>query len=368
MPARCTCGVTTTSASRRCPAAWPTPVWSCRTIARPSGWRDTAALLTRTLARDPRLAPRFAGARMTDAPVVLGPMAVDAPRPGAPGLLLAGDAAGFIDPMTGDGLNLAFGGARLAASIAARRARASGWRGGGAVPARRRTPRRVRGEVAVQSCAATAGGVATRGGRGRGGGASLARCVSGDDPIRGRRMTPAVAIAGLTLVAVLLIMAGEAALSAHNESVLRVARRGRAARRCVSHDAVGVSGVLRGDGDRGCAHRSRAARRPAPRTGGPGLREGAEDFGDHRARRALDLPRARAAGCAARHGRTLSLAAASELRRRARRVGRHGADVWAPVTGALSILGFGSLLWKRVRVEERALGRHSRETIVAPHD
>ncbi len=42
--------------------------------------------------------------------------------------------------------------------------------------------------------------------------------------------------------------------------------------------------------------------------------------------------------------------------------------VWAPITGTLSILGFGSLLWKRVRVEERALGRHSRVTIVAPHD
>ena len=32
-----------------------------------------------------------------------------------PGLLLAGDAAGFIDPMTGDGLRFAFAGARLAA-------------------------------------------------------------------------------------------------------------------------------------------------------------------------------------------------------------------------------------------------------------
>ena len=36
--------------------------------------------------------------------------------PGSAGLLLAGDAAGFIDPMTGDGLRLAMRGAELAAS------------------------------------------------------------------------------------------------------------------------------------------------------------------------------------------------------------------------------------------------------------
>jgi flavin-dependent dehydrogenase len=35
-----------------------------------------------------------------------------------PGLLLAGDAAGFIDPMTGDGLHFAIKGAELAASAA----------------------------------------------------------------------------------------------------------------------------------------------------------------------------------------------------------------------------------------------------------
>jgi flavin-dependent dehydrogenase len=36
-----------------------------------------------------------------------------------PGLLLAGDAAGFVDPMTGDGLRLALRGAELAADAAA---------------------------------------------------------------------------------------------------------------------------------------------------------------------------------------------------------------------------------------------------------
>ena len=49
---------------------------------------------------------------------MLGPMAVDADAAGEPGLLLAGDAAGFIDPMTGDGLRLALAGGELAATVA----------------------------------------------------------------------------------------------------------------------------------------------------------------------------------------------------------------------------------------------------------
>jgi flavin-dependent dehydrogenase len=52
-----------------------------------------------------------------ETPVVLGPMAVDARVAGEPGLLLAGDAAGFIDPMTGDGLRFALAGAELAAGV-----------------------------------------------------------------------------------------------------------------------------------------------------------------------------------------------------------------------------------------------------------
>jgi flavin-dependent dehydrogenase len=53
-------------------------------------------------------------------PVLLGPLAVDARASGVPGLLLAGDAAGFIDPMTGDGLRFAIRGAELAAEYARR--------------------------------------------------------------------------------------------------------------------------------------------------------------------------------------------------------------------------------------------------------
>jgi flavin-dependent dehydrogenase len=73
--------------------------------------------LDRALQADPELSARFSGARATGPAVMLGPMAVDANAAGEPGLLLAGDAAGFIDPMTGDGLRFALMGAELAATV-----------------------------------------------------------------------------------------------------------------------------------------------------------------------------------------------------------------------------------------------------------
>ena len=79
-----------------------------------------ADLLWQRLAADPQLAHRFARARIVGRPVVLGPLAVECDMPGMPGLLLAGDAAGFIDPMTGDGLRFAIRGAELAACEALR--------------------------------------------------------------------------------------------------------------------------------------------------------------------------------------------------------------------------------------------------------
>jgi flavin-dependent dehydrogenase len=72
------------------------------------------------VSRDAQLALRFNGARMIARPVVMGPLAVECDVPGVPGLLLAGDAAGFIDPMTGDGLRFALRGAELAAAEALR--------------------------------------------------------------------------------------------------------------------------------------------------------------------------------------------------------------------------------------------------------
>lgn len=75
-------------------------------------------MLMAVLREDPLLRERFSRARMIGMPVCLGPLAVDCPRPGMPGLLLAGDAAGFVDPMTGDGLRFAIRGAELAAAEA----------------------------------------------------------------------------------------------------------------------------------------------------------------------------------------------------------------------------------------------------------
>jgi len=74
-------------------------------------------LIRSRLDADPDLRDRFVAARAEGEPVMLGPMAVDTTAAGEPGLLLAGDAAGFIDPMTGDGLRLALAGAELAAVL-----------------------------------------------------------------------------------------------------------------------------------------------------------------------------------------------------------------------------------------------------------
>jgi flavin-dependent dehydrogenase len=79
-----------------------------------------ADVLGRALLADPMLRERFASARTEGAPMCLGPLAIDCLTAGAPGLLLAGDAAGFVDPMTGDGLRFAFRGAELAALEALR--------------------------------------------------------------------------------------------------------------------------------------------------------------------------------------------------------------------------------------------------------
>jgi menaquinone-9 beta-reductase len=78
---------------------------------------DVGSAILAAARQDRWTAGRFAAARLVTRPVVLGPMAIDVVTPGAPGLLLAGDAAGFIDPMTGDGVRLALAGAELAADV-----------------------------------------------------------------------------------------------------------------------------------------------------------------------------------------------------------------------------------------------------------
>jgi flavin-dependent dehydrogenase len=93
---------------------------ACLVTADRSLLRDPPGLLLRALQADPALRDRFAAARPVGPPVVLGPLAVDGTRAGTPGLLVAGDAAGFIDPMTGDGLRFALRGGELAALAALR--------------------------------------------------------------------------------------------------------------------------------------------------------------------------------------------------------------------------------------------------------
>jgi flavin-dependent dehydrogenase len=82
--------------------------------ARAAGAAPLDALMA-ALRADVLLAARMTHARPVSGVAVLGPLAADASTAGAPGMLLAGDAAGFIDPMTGDGLRLALAGAELAA-------------------------------------------------------------------------------------------------------------------------------------------------------------------------------------------------------------------------------------------------------------
>jgi flavin-dependent dehydrogenase len=86
--------------------------------ARATRWRDPGPVLIAAVRGDARLADRFARARLVAPPQMLGPMAVDARAAAVPGMLLAGDAAGFIDPITGDGLCFAMAGACLAATVA----------------------------------------------------------------------------------------------------------------------------------------------------------------------------------------------------------------------------------------------------------
>jgi flavin-dependent dehydrogenase len=103
----------------------------CLVRAAHAGDRDfsePANMLLREIRADALLRDRFVDARMEGAPVVLGPLAVDALAPPPDGLLIAGDAAGFVDPMTGDGLRFAIRGGELAA-IAALDALEHGWKG-----------------------------------------------------------------------------------------------------------------------------------------------------------------------------------------------------------------------------------------------
>jgi flavin-dependent dehydrogenase len=84
----------------------------------PYGKAGQQTIVRRAVNEDAVLRDRFVAAEQITPVTVLGPLAVNARAAGCPGLLLAGDAAGFVDPMTGDGLRFALRGGELAADAA----------------------------------------------------------------------------------------------------------------------------------------------------------------------------------------------------------------------------------------------------------
>jgi methyltransferase len=170
-------------------------------------------------------------------------------------------------------------------------------------------------------------------------------------------MNPAVAVAAITVIAMLLIMAGEAVLSAFNENLLRA--RGAVEppgdvidimrwAYPLSFVAMGVEGALTG---------------PAPREV---LMYGLALLGFAKA---LKLWAMTTLGSRWTY-RVLVVPGAPLIRSGPYRLLPHpnylavageiasvALIVWAPITGVLATIGFGWLMIKRIAVEDRALGR-----------
>ena len=167
----------------------------------------------------------------------------------------------------------------------------------------------------------------------------------------------AVSIALATVAAVMAVMAGEAALSAHNARVLRA--RGAVEppddvfrvmqwAYPVAFIAMGVEGAVSG---------------PASPTA---LAVGLSVFGFAKALKAWAI-----SSLGSRWTfRVLVPSGDALVTRGPYRVLRHpnyvavlgeivgvAVMVWAPTTGAAALAGFGWLLWRRIGIEDRALGR-----------
>lgn len=79
--------------------------------------RDLGAPFDALLSRFPALERRLRGARASGAARAAGPLHQWPPRPYAPGLVLLGDAAGYVDALTGEGVGLALRHALLLAEV-----------------------------------------------------------------------------------------------------------------------------------------------------------------------------------------------------------------------------------------------------------
>jgi flavin-dependent dehydrogenase len=101
----------------------------CVVVDQPAAGQQPMELVRDFLRRDPELGERFGKKQAVGTVSILGPLAVDASSAGVPGLFTAGDAAGFVDPMTGDGLNLAMRGALMAADESMRVLESGDWEG-----------------------------------------------------------------------------------------------------------------------------------------------------------------------------------------------------------------------------------------------
>jgi menaquinone-9 beta-reductase len=110
------CAVTTPVPGKLPPSNFQRPTAEHRSWE----WGFGSWELATAIACDADLRERFRRAQRVSSVTILGPLAVVASAAGCSGLLLAGDAAGFIDPMTGDGLRFAIRGGELAAAAAVR--------------------------------------------------------------------------------------------------------------------------------------------------------------------------------------------------------------------------------------------------------
>jgi flavin-dependent dehydrogenase len=78
---------------------------------------DLEGFYRRRLQAWPHLYERLERATLLEPPRAIGPLALQSTGAWAPGVLLVGDAAGFFDPFTGEGICAALRGAEQAADV-----------------------------------------------------------------------------------------------------------------------------------------------------------------------------------------------------------------------------------------------------------